>query len=85
MLANPTTREKLRQLANPYIAEVDRRTFGLQTQVSLVRLTLVSSRNFFSVDPQPYFTIDCSDVVVVPLAESLAQILGWETSLAIWR
>ena len=67
---------QLRQFANPQIFEFDRRPFGFEAQVAGARLAVVAAGHFFAVDPQPHFAVDAADVVVVPLADALAEILA---------
>ena len=41
--------------------------------------------HFLAVDPQPDFAIDGPDVIVIPLADALAQVLSRKTPFAIRR
>ena len=44
------------------------------------RLTLSPARNLLAVYPQPHFTIDRANVVVIPLAGALAQVFAGEAA-----
>ena len=75
----------LRQFADPQLPELDRRPFGLEAEMARAGLAVVAAGDFLAVDPEPDLAIDRPDVVVVPLADALAQVLAGEAPLAVGR
>jgi len=73
----------LRQLTQADILEVDGRAFGFQAQVADARLDLVAAGDFLAVDPETDLAVDGADVVVVPFADALAQVLAREAAAAV--
>ena len=73
------------QLADAQPAELDRRTFRLQAEEARSRLAAVAAGDFLAVDPQPDLAVDAADVVVVPLANALAQLFRREAAAAVGR
>src|SRR5437870_5458145 len=80
-----SARIELRQLTNSQLLKLDRRAFRLQAEVTGSRTDIRSTGYFLAIDPQANFAIDATDVVVIPLADALAQVLRWKTPLPIRR
>ena len=68
-------RRSSRQLADPQLAELDRRALGLEAEVPGARLAAAAAGDLLAVDPEPDLAVDAADVIVVPLADALAQLL----------
>ena len=60
-----------------------RRAFTFETKESLGRIAGRPSRNLFAINPKADFTVDGSDVVVIPFAVAFGEVLARETSGAI--
>ena len=61
------------------------RSFGFEADVALAGLAAGSAGDFLAVDPEANLAIDTPDIIMVPLVQSLAQILGGETSRSFRR
>lgn len=46
---------------------------------------MIAARNFLAIHPQANLAIDATDVIVIPLTKSFAQILPRVTAAAVWR
>src|SRR5947209_4929275 len=73
------------QFAEGDVLEVDRRAFGLQADEAGLRVDAVAAGDFFTVDPQADLAVDRPHVIVVPLAESLGEVLAREASATVGR
>ena len=71
------------EFADADLAEVNRRAFTFETKESLGRIAGRPSRNLFAINPKTDFTVDGSDVVVIPFAVAFGEVLARETSGAI--
>src|SRR4051794_8186870 len=78
-------RRLLRQQPNPRILELDWRAFRFETQITARRLGARAAGNLFAIDPQAHFAIDAANVIVVPFAGALAQLLARKAAAAVGR
>src|SRR5205085_2582823 len=74
-----------RELANPQPRELDRRALRLQAEVTRLRVAPRPAGDLLTVDPEPDLAVDAADVVVVPLADPLAEVLRGEAPRAVGR
>ena len=65
------------------LAELDGRAFRLQAEKAGARLAAGAAGDFLAVDPEPDLAVDAPDVVVVPLADPLAQVLRRKAAAAV--
>src|SRR5260370_42320732 len=68
-----------RQLANAQVAEFNRGSFRLKAEIAEGGFAAGAARYFLAIYPQAYFTVDGSNVIVVPLPYPFAQIFTRET------
>ena len=73
------------QLTDAQRAKVDRRALGLETEKTARGIGAVAAGDFLAVHPEPDLAVDRSDIVVVPLAVALGEILARETPAAVGR
>ena len=74
----------LRQNPEPNVFELDGGTFGFKAEVAFGGVAVGSARNFFAIYPKAYLAINGSDVVVVPLVDTLCETFGREAAFAVW-
>ena len=75
---------QLGQLPNPQIFKLHRCAFRFEAQVARLGIAVLAAGDFLAVDPQTNFAVDGADVVVVPFAYALGQILARESSARRW-
>ena len=68
---------------SPELAKVDRSAFRFEAKKPAARIAIRAAGHLFAIHPQPHFAIDAANVVMVPLANSLAEILAREAAVAI--
>ena len=66
MLVGKGCRVRLREDPNPDIFEFDGGSLGFQAEIALGRIRILAARNLNSIDPEPDFTINRPNVVMVP-------------------
>ncbi len=76
---------KSREFADLQPCEFNGRPFGFQAKIAGFRLATIAAGNFLAVDPQANLTVDRADIIMVPLAHALAQILGGKAAAAVGR
>src|SRR5262249_4190980 len=57
----------------------------LQAEVASPRVAACPSGDFLTVDPETDFAVDAANVVVIPLADALAQVLRGKAALFVGR
>ena len=67
------------------LAELDRRALGFEAEIPGGRLAAGAAGDFLAVDPEADLAVDAPDVIVVPLADALAQRFFGEAAAAVGR
>src|SRR5439155_22180180 len=80
-IAQPSSR----QFSDSKFFKIHRRALRLQAEITAGGPDIIPTRHFLSIHPEANFAVDAAHIIVVPLANSLAQILRRKTPRPIRR